>query len=341
LYLTHFFRYLTQQPPDVLQITPNLLDLRIPSSPAAANAAIQNFIAFIPTAHVKFVQIFNCSSLDASQCDGIDSIPVPLHGLGFPCFDDAKVDFGYSLSMAHVVSNWIQVNPSSNMAIILSSCDSMASTAVFIAAVMLLRGEHATAQACLDHFTSLRRSSNGVDLLLDSGNPVVIPGWRAVHSRFIDILNTCALQRALPNVLPLRLLSLTLHSAPAFAASGSGWNPHIAISSVQVHRHHFSLLCCMPFVSSLGLQQGQERLLWSSSQGEAASACSAGELDSMLLGGTSVGAANPPSVHLRGTDLTLNCDVALSGDICVTATHVVGRGLRNKGQHQRLDHLPI
>jgi hypothetical protein len=75
-------------------------------------------------------------------------------------------------------------------------------------------------------------------MLLDSGNPVVIPGWRTVHSRFIDILNVCALQRSQPNVLPLRLLSLTLHSAPSFAASGSGWNPHVAISSVQVHHYH-------------------------------------------------------------------------------------------------------
>ena len=222
----------------MLQITPNLLDLRIPSSPAGANAAIQNFIAFIPTAQVKFVQIFNCTALDASQFDGIESVPVPLHGLGFPCFDDAKVDFGYSLSMAHVVSNWIQVNPISNMAILMSSSDSTASTAVFVAAVLLLRGEHATAQACLDHFSALRRSSNGVDMLLDSGTPVVIPGWRAVHSRFIDILNACALQRSLPNLLPLRLLSLTLHSAPSFAASGSGWNPHVAISCVQVCQYH-------------------------------------------------------------------------------------------------------
>ena len=228
-------RYLTQQPPDVLQITPNLLDLRLPPSPAGAVAAIQNFIAFVPTAQVKFVQFFNCTSHDASEFIGLDSVPVPLHGLGFPCFDDAKVDFGYSLSMAHVVSNWIQVNPVSNMAIILSSSDSMASTAVFVAAVLLLRGEHATAQACIDHFTALRRSANGVDMLLESGSPLIIPGWRAVHARFIDILNACALQRTLPNVLPLRLLSLTVHSAPAFAASGSGWNPHVAISSVQVH----------------------------------------------------------------------------------------------------------
>ena len=217
-----------------MQITPNLLDLRLPSSPAGAVAAIQNFIAFIPPPQVKFVQFFNCADLDASQLAGIESVPVPLHGLGFPCFDDAKVDFGYTLSMAHVVSNWIQVNPQSNMAIILSSNDSMASTAVFVAAVLLLRGERATAHECVELFTALRRSSNGVDLLLDSGNPLVIPGWRAVHSRFIDILNVCALQRALPNVLPLRLLSVTIHSAPAFAASGSGWNPHLAISSVQV-----------------------------------------------------------------------------------------------------------
>ena len=227
-------RYLTQQPPDVQQITPNLLDLRLPSSPAGAVAAIQNFIAFIPTPQVKFVQFFNCTPLDASQLTGIESVPVPLHGVGFPCFDDAKVDFGYSLSMAYVVSNWIQVNPLSNMAIILSSDDSVASTAVFVAAVLLLRGEYSTAQQCLDHFTALRRSYNGVDMLLDSGKPLVIPGWRTVHARFIDILNVCALQRTLPNVLPLRLLSVTLHSAPAFAASGSGWNPHIAISTVQV-----------------------------------------------------------------------------------------------------------
>ena len=38
-----------------------------------------------------------------------------------------------------------------------------------------------------------------------------------------------------------------------------------------------------------------------------------------------------PPTHLRGTDLTLNCDVMLVGDICITASHVVGRGLRNKG----------
>ena len=227
-------RYLTQQPPDVQQITPNLLDLRVPSSPAAAVAAIQNFIAFIPLPQVKFVQFFNCTTLDAKQMSGVESVPVPLHGLGYPCFDDAKVDFGYSLSMAHVVCNWIQVNPVANMAIILSSSDSLASTAVFVAAVLLLRGEHPTAQACLDHFSALRRSSNGVDMLLESGNPLVIPGWRAVHARFIDILNVCALQRTVPNLLPLRLLSLTLHGAPAFAASGSGWNPYIAISSINV-----------------------------------------------------------------------------------------------------------
>lgn len=112
--------------------------------------------------------------------------------------------------------------------------DSFASTAVFVGAVLLLRGEYSTAQQCLVHFTALRRSYNGVDMLLDSGKPLVIPGWRTVHARFIDILNVCALQRTLPNVLPLRLLSVTLHSAPAFAASGSGWNPHIAISTVQV-----------------------------------------------------------------------------------------------------------
>ncbi len=226
------------------QITPNLLDLRMPSSPAGAVAAIQNFIAFIPTAQVKFVQFFNCTGLDIGQFTGIESVPVPLHGLGFPCFDDVKVDFGYSLSMAYVVSNWIQVNPGSNMAIILSSNESLASTAVFVAAVLLLRGEHATAQECLDHFNALRRSSNGVDMLLDSGSPLLIPGWRAVHARFIDILNVCALQRTLPNVLPLRLLSVTLHSAPAFAASGSGWNPHIAISTVQVHSKRYAISFC-------------------------------------------------------------------------------------------------
>jgi hypothetical protein len=245
-----YHRYLTQQPPDVLQITPNLLDLRVPSSPTAAAAAIQNFIAFIPLPQVKFVQFFNCTALDADQMSGIESVPVPLHGLGYPCFHDLKVDFGYSLSMAHVVSNWIQVNPVANMAIILSSSDSLASTAVFVAAVLLLRGEHATAQACLDHFSSLRRASNGVDVLLDNGSPLLIPGWRAVHARFIDILNVCALQRTLPNLLPLRLLSLTLHGAPAFAASGSGWNPYIAISSINVllpffHPHFFT--CSLKF----------------------------------------------------------------------------------------------
>jgi hypothetical protein len=72
-------RYLTQQPPDVQQITPSLLDLRLPSSPVGAVAATQNFIAFIQTHQVKFVQFFNCTPLDASQLAGIESVPVPLH----------------------------------------------------------------------------------------------------------------------------------------------------------------------------------------------------------------------------------------------------------------------
>jgi hypothetical protein len=89
----------------------------------------------------------------------------------------------------------------------------------------------------------------------------------------------------------------------------------------------------MLFANLLILQQGQERLLWSSADGEpAAGAASSAEADSMQRGGASGYAASPPSLHLRGTDLTLNCDVVLAGDICVTVTHVVGRGLRNKGQ---------
>jgi hypothetical protein len=95
----------------------------------------------------------------------------------------------------------------------------------------------------------------------------------------------------------------------------------------------------MLFANHFDLQQGQERLLWSSAVGEAAAgAASTTEADSVQRGGASSHAASPPSVHLRGTDHTLNCDVVLAGDICITVTHVVGRGLRNKGEHMRRKH---
>ena len=80
-------------------------------------------------------------------------------------------------------------------------------------------------------------------------------------------------------------------------------------------------------------QQGQERLLWASAQAETASDA---EADSSQRGGPAGYTACPPHMHLRGTDLMFNCDTVLSGDICFTASHVVGRGLRNKGPPQPL-----
>ena len=79
-------------------------------------------------------------------------------------------------------------------------------------------------------------------------------------------------------------------------------------------------------------QKGQEHLLWTSVAVEAANdAASDTEANSLQRGGPGGYTATPPPMHVRGTDLTLTCDVVLTGDICVTASHVVGRGLRNKG----------
>jgi hypothetical protein len=96
-----------------------------------------------------------------------------------------------------------------------------------------------------------------------------------------------------------------------------------------------ALRIALVFLSHLiASQQGQERLLWASAQAETASGAGSAEADSSQRGGAAGYSACPPQMHLRGTDLMFNCDTVLSGDICFTASHVVGRGLRNKGPPQ-------
>ena len=86
------------------------------------------------------------------------------------------------------------------------------------------------------------------------------------------------------------------------------------------------LLAVLNFV-----QQGQELALWASAPPDAPPAALDAEADAIHRAGSSGRTAVLPPTHLRGTDLTFNCDVMLVGDICITASHVVGRGLRNKG----------